>query len=190
MNVTTSGSVSSEVMDYTITYTATDAAGNTATATRIVHVIPWIQMPGLATDIGTSVNGVVWVLGIDPVPGGYTPFKWNGSDWDSYPGGLTRITVDPFGNAWGINDDNTIYRWNGSGWEGLPGQATDIGVGADGTVWIIGTNAVAGGYGIYKWNGSNWDGVSGGGVGIAVRSNGYAWIVNTSNEILRYTEER
>jgi hypothetical protein len=147
-------------------------------------------LPGEATEISIGAEGTVWIIATNAVPGGYSPYKWDGSNWTQMPGGLTRITVDPFGNAWGINDDNTIYRWNGSGWEGLPGQATDIGVGADGTVWIIGTNAVAGGYGIYKWNGSNWDGVSGGGVGIAVRSDGYAWIVNTSNEILRYTEER
>ena len=81
-----------------------------------------------------------------------------------------------------INSAHQIYRWNG-GWTTHPGSATDIAVGADGSVWVIGTNAVAGGYGIYDWNGSAWAAVAGGAVVIAVSPSGHPWIINSSDDI-------
>jgi len=31
----------------------------------------WQQLPGLAKDIGVGADGSVWVIGMDPEPGGY-----------------------------------------------------------------------------------------------------------------------
>ena len=67
-----------------------------------------------------------------------------------------------------------------------PGGATNIAVGANGSVWIIGTNAVAGGYGIYHWNGTGWTPVSGGGVTIAVDPGGNPWLINSAHQIFHW----
>ena len=65
------------------------------------------------------------------------------------------------GNPWVVNSFGEIFHWLNPGWKLLPGRARDIGVGASGS-WIIGTNAIAGGYGIYRWIGTNWSAVPGG----------------------------
>jgi len=52
-----------------------------------------------------------------------------------------------------VNSTHHIYRRVGSGWAPLPGLANDIAAGKNGAIWIIGTNPVAGGFGIYHWTG-------------------------------------
>ena len=60
----------------------------------------------------------------------------------------------------------------GQSWQLTDGAARDVGVGADGTVWMIGTNVVAGGYGIYKRTNNTWSNVPGGAERIAVDPQG------------------
>ena len=64
-----------------------------------------------------------------------------------------------------------------------PGTARDIAVGANGAVWAVGTNPVAGGFGIYEWTGDGWLGVPGGAVTIAVAQNGSPWVINSAQHI-------
>jgi hypothetical protein len=52
---------------------------------------------------------------------------------------------------------------------------------------VIGTNPVAGGYGIYRWNGSSFQQMPGGGDRIAVDPDGNAWVTNSSFQIYRWT---
>jgi hypothetical protein len=144
--------------------------------------LTWILQPGAATDIGVGV-GTVWVIGTNPVLGGYDIFRWNGSDWEGIDGGGVRIAVSSDGTPWIVNDAGGIFVLNGGGWQQLPGAATDIAVGANGLVWIIGTNPVSGGFGIFYWDGSNWVGVDGGGVRISVGRDGTPWIVNDAGAI-------
>ena len=82
-----------------------------------------------------------------------------------------------------------IRSWDGAGatWKIEPGLANDIGVGADGSVFVIGTNAVAGGFGVSRWNGSGWDPLPGGAVRIAVDPHGHPWIANALNQIFFFT---
>lgn len=62
--------------------------------------------------------------------------------------------------------------------------AKDIGVGANGTAWVVGTNAVAGGFGVWKWNGSTWSNAAGGGgVAIDVDASGNPWLVNATGQV-------
>ena len=77
-------------------------------------------LDGKATDVGLGANGVLWAIGTDPVPGGRTIHRWNGTAWDRIPGGAVRIAVDPQGAAWIVNDAKTIFRWNGTTWEPSP----------------------------------------------------------------------
>ena len=155
--------------------------------------------PGAATDIGVGANGSVWIVGTNPVAGGYGIYRWTGSGWTPVPGGATRIAVDPsgnpwvvnsagqiynwVGNPWVVNSAGQIYNWVGNDWVVHSGAATDIGVGADGSVWIVGTNPVAGGYGIYTWTGPGLVPVPGGAVVISVGPSGNPWVVNSAGQI-------
>ena len=56
-------------------------------------------------------------------------------------------------------------------------------MGANGSVWIVGTNPVAGGYGIYQWTGGVWASVAGGAVGLSVGPSGNPWIVDSARRI-------
>jgi hypothetical protein len=144
----------------------------------------WTERPGSAHDVGVGADGAVWVIGTNAVGGGYGIYEWNGGDWVGVDGGGVRIAVDPGGAPWVVNDANNIYQRVGASWEQRPGSAHDIGIGADGAVWVIGTNAVAGGYGTYALgNGGDWVGVDGGGVRIAVDPSGAPWVVNDANNI-------
>ena len=120
-----------------------------------------------AQDVAVGKDGTVWATATNG-----NIYRWNGSSWQTMPGGASRIAVDPSGIAWVINSNGNIYKYNSAlsnGWELKPGLASDIGIGADGSVWVIGRNTVPGGYDIYKWNGSNWSTVPGGALRIAAR---------------------
>jgi len=126
----------------------------------------------------------VWVVGTNPLPGGYGIYEWTGSGWKAAPGAAVTIAVDPSGRPWVINSADQIYHWSGSGWGRFPGSAMDIAVGANGAVWVVGTNPLPGGYGIYEWTGTGWAGVLGAGVTIAADASGYASILDSIHEIL------
>lgn len=146
----------------------------------------WRQIPGAAKDIGVGANGSAWVIGANPVAGGFGIYRDTGNGWQSIPGGAVRIDVDPQGNPWAVNDAGNIYRFNGQNWAQLPGGAKDIGVGANGVVWIVGTNPVAGGFGLYRLEGNNWRSMPGGAVRIDVDPQGNPWVVNAAGNIYRF----
>lgn len=146
-----------------------------------VTELTWTQQPGAATDIAVGIDGSVWVIGTDPVAGGYGVYFWNGSNWDSAGGGGVRIAVGRDGTPWIVNDAGNIFVLSGGDWQPLPGAAIDIAVDVN-TAWVIGTNPVAGGYGIFYWESERqWTGVDGGGVCIA--AGGSPWVVNDAGAI-------
>ncbi|MDP1981618.1 MAG: hypothetical protein Q8K23_03670 [Sulfuritalea sp.] len=144
----------------------------------------WTLLQGSAVDIAASANAL-WVIGTNPVPGGYGLQHWDGKTFVSASGGAVRIDLDPQGNPWVVNDKDDIFRWTGSAWVGLPGKAKDIGIGADGTVWAIGANKVPGGFGVYRWDAAKnvWLDMRGGGVRIDVDASGKPWVVNDAGKI-------
>lgn len=146
----------------------------------------WRQMPGAAVDIGMGANGSLWVVGANAVPGGFGVYRWNGQGWDDMRGGAVRIDVDPQGNAWVANDKGEMFRFANNAWHKLPGLAKDIGVGPT-AIWHIGTNPVAGGFGIYRWTNNAWQDMKGGAVRIDVDPQGNAWVVNDKGDIFRWT---
>lgn len=144
--------------------------------------------PGRATDIGIGINGAVWIVGTNPVYGGYEILRWNASSWTwtIVPGGAVRIAVDPQGLPWVVNAWGAIYAYNNSmkAFVGKPGYAKDIGIGGDGTVWIVSADPAPGGYQVYRWNGSAWLWSSNiGGTNISVGSDGRPWITDDVNNI-------
>lgn len=148
----------------------------------------WQLLDGRARDVGVGANGTAWVIGTNSVPGGYDIWRRNSTGWTNIPGGAERIAVDPSGNAWIVNNSQTIFRYDGSKWVVVNGQARDVGIGANGTVWVIGNGAEPGGYGIWRTTnqGANWTKVPGAAVRITVDATGNAWVINSSNTIFRY----
>ncbi len=64
----------------------------------------------------------------------------------------------------------------------LPGKASDIDV-KNGVVFVIGSNRIAGGYGVWKLVNAGWVPVSGAGVRLAVDNAGTPWVINESGII-------
>lgn len=163
--------------------------GGTSGSTAPPVTGQWTALPGSAVDVGAggSGTGSIWHVGGKRVPGGYAISRWNGSSWNEIPGGAVRIDVDGQGNAWVLNDTNTIFRWTGNAWSALDGQALDVGVGANGTTWVIGTSKAPGGYAIHRRDGNTWKPIPGAAVRIDVDPRGNAWVVNDTGSIFRWT---
>jgi len=145
--------------------------------------LPWHALPGAAHAIGIGADGSVWVIGSNPVMGGYGIFHWTGSRWDAIDGGAVAIAVGPSGRPWVVAEDGSIWERVNDVWQNRPGAAHAIGIGADGSVWVIGSNPVMGGYGIFHWSGSRWDAIDGGAVAIAVGPSGRPWVVAEDGSI-------
>ena len=151
----------------------------------------WQQVKGVfAGDVGVGGASLMWFLDANKnVPGGFdvVSMDLNKTAGMRRNGGAVRIDVDGKGNAFVANDKGEMFRFNGNGWNKLPGLAKDIGVGANGVAWHIGTNAVAGGFGIYRWNGNGWDDTKGGAVRVDVDPQGNAWVVTSDGDVFRFT---
>jgi hypothetical protein len=145
----------------------------------------WQLLPGQAADVGAGAEGSVWVIGSNPMPGGFGIWRLAASGWVQVDGGAVRIAVDGQGVPWVVNAQGRIYRRAGDSWQELPGRAVDIGVGANGEAWVIGIERVAGGGPIFRWNGADWSRTDGAGVRIAVGPDGTPWVANSEGRIYR-----
>lgn len=151
-------------------------------------VSSWEQVPGSAIDIGIGANGAVWIVGTNPVPGGFGIYRWAGTGWEGVPGGATNISVDPDGLPWVVNDAQCIFRRDAAGnWVQMPEAAIDIGIGAYGTVYVIGNTNTGPGNGIFRWNGNGWVQLPGAALRVAVDPSGLPWHTNCDNGIYRLT---
>jgi hypothetical protein len=154
----------------------------------------WMLVPGCAHDIA-SADIDVFVVGCNPVPGGYGIYHGDTNGWAPMPGGAVSIAVDTAENVWVTNDVGQIYlnrlslsSFTYSGWALLPGCGHDIGVGEgfSGLAWVVGCNRVPGGFGIYSWNGTGWVPQPGGADSIAVHSSvnsDHPWVTNDVGQI-------
>ncbi len=108
--------------------------------------IKFVKVKGAATDIGIGADGSVFIVGIESDVG-----RWSNRRqvFLPFPGDLSRISVDPDGNPWGINRDGEVFRHQDKRWTHVKGvsDAVDLGVGGDGTVFV--TTAARR---IYKWD--------------------------------------
>lgn len=145
----------------------------------------WQSIGGQGRDIGIGVNGTVWLIGWDAVPGGYSIHRWTGSYWQQMPGGALVIDVDPQGNAWIANDQGYISKWNGTSWVTVTGQARDITIGATGVAWCVGWGDQPGGSFVYKWANNQWQQLNGGMQYISAGGNGEVWATNSGGALFR-----
>ncbi len=182
--VTVDGVVGEEVGTYTLTYTATNSSGYTATATRTVYVTRWQEpLPGVfVKDLGVGSDGTVWMVGMD---GAVLTLGAAGFSTVYNLGSASNIAVQPDGNAWVVIEDGSIHRWDpASGWEPVYNAlARDIGVGADGTVWIVALDGA-----VLALAPTGWGTVynMGSVVSIAVQPDGNAWVVTEDGSIHRW----
>lgn len=72
----------------------------------------WENLPGCLTEIAIGFDGAVWALGCDWGNGGYSIWRWHGSDWSNVDGRLTSIAVLPNGGAAGSNSYGSIFYRN------------------------------------------------------------------------------
>jgi photosystem II stability/assembly factor-like uncharacterized protein/predicted RNA-binding protein with TRAM domain len=168
---------------YTFTVSATNSVGTGSASTPSNSIVPPVSFVG----VSVGSDGAVWVIGTNPVPGGYGIYHRVGNGWNAVPGGAVTIAVDPAGNPWVTNSQHQIFHWTGTAWTPVAGGATDISVGSNGAVWVIGTNPVPGGYGMYHRVGNGWTGVAGGAVTIAVDPAGNPWVTNSQRQIYHWT---
>lgn len=187
--------------DYTLTYTAIDAARNTATATRRVRVLAepsaefttsWTQIPSgiTALDIGAGANGSVWMVGSD-----HRVYRLadDNSGWiDMGLDGAARIDVTLHGNGLVVKHDQQVWHYEGHNqkWVHMPGLfAIDVGTGADGSVWALGNpSGISNAGSVYQLNFGTgiWEERGIAGTRIDVAPNGRAYIVQSDGTIVQY----
>jgi len=96
----------------------------------------WENIPGIATQISVGNRDTMWCIGgrNDEI------FRWNGSNWQNIPGGLTRVAVSGGGKVAGVNRlGNTFVYSNAiNHWRHVPfGELREINISE---TYIAGTN--------------------------------------------------
>ncbi len=72
----------------------------------------WDRKPGKARSVHTgAVSGAVWVLGTEPVAGGYPIYQWNPGkqNWDTYGAYGAADITEVAGTPWIMQSDGTLY---------------------------------------------------------------------------------
>ncbi|MFL2832678.1 MAG: immunoglobulin-like domain-containing protein [Coraliomargaritaceae bacterium] len=139
---------------FTITYTATDAAGNTSTATRIVNIIEptWSKLGNDIDGEAEQDNSGVVSLSSDGTRVAIGARKNDGTDLDS---GHVRV-YEWTGDTWsqlGNDIDGEAKRDNSGGYVSLSGDGTRVAIGSP---WNDGTDVDSGHVRVYEWSGDTW----------------------------------
>jgi hypothetical protein len=123
----------------------------------------WVFHSGIsASDIGVGENGAVWVISNTSTGGGRTIHRYlGGNTWRTVAGGAVRISVDPNGVPWLVNETGAIFQRlgvttanpDGTSWQQWTGvTGADIAAGSANGVWVT-TPAVGGNPGnVYQLN--------------------------------------
>lgn len=70
----------------------------------------WIEVPGGAHDVGVGLDDTAWVIGTNPVGGGFGIYYWLGTAFGGIDGGATAIAVDHDGLPWVANSAGMVYQ--------------------------------------------------------------------------------
>jgi roadblock/LC7 domain-containing protein len=132
-----------------------------------------------ATSLAIGKDGSVFALK------GSTVLRWSNArqTFDTFPGNLVQIAVDPEGNPWGISALGRIFRHTGKLWKQIQGATgSDIAIGADGTVVITDASGA-----LYRLNDvmTRFDRITGNGVLVAVGVDGTPWTVRADKLVQR-----
>ncbi|HEU0141057.1 MAG TPA: hypothetical protein VFQ79_15145 [Bryobacteraceae bacterium] len=72
----------------------------------------WELKRGTARSVHTGArSGAVWMLGADPIPGGFPIYQWNAAkqDWDPY-GSYGAVAITEWAAEYIVQSDGTIYK--------------------------------------------------------------------------------
>lgn len=133
-----------------------------------------------ATSIAIGKDGSVFAL-----DAGGNVLRWSNTRkaFDSFPGSLVRIAVDPNGNPWGVSALGRVFRHTGTAWKQIVGAtASDIAIGSDGTVVIADVSGT-----LFKLNAAqtSFDRILGNGMLVAVGPDGTPWTVRSDKLVQR-----
>jgi len=85
----------------------------------------WEKIPGICVQISVGNRDTMWcITSNDQI------YRWNGSNWDNIPGGLTRVAVSGGGKVAGVNRAGNIFVYSDSirDWRMVPGGLTEISI--------------------------------------------------------------
>ncbi|WP_417625312.1 hypothetical protein [Paremcibacter congregatus] len=122
------------------------------------------------------------VFGLD-VAGNILRWSNTRKRFESFPGTLIRIAVDPQGNPWGISTLGRVFRHTGNLWKQIPNATgSDIAIGADGSVVIADADG-----NLSKLNDTmtRFDRIPGQGLLVAVAPDGTPWTIRSDNLVQR-----
>lgn len=147
--------------------------------------ITFIDTQKTAEEVAIGKDGSVF--GLDA---GGNVLRWSNARrrFESFPGRLARLAVDPEGNPWGISALGRVFHHTGTQWKQIPNATgSDIAIGADGTVMITDASSV-----LYKLNQAmtRFERVSGSGLLIAVAPDGVPWTIRSDNLVQRCASSR
>lgn len=160
---------------------ATAAAASTdPVATPFKGNITFVNTLKSAASLAIGRDGSVF--GLDA---GGNVLRWSNARkrFESFPGTLVRIAVDPEGKPWGISALGRVFRHTGELWKQIPNAtASDIAISSEGAVII--TNAAGR---LFKLNSAmtRFEPISGSGLLVAVAPDGVPWTVRSDNLVQR-----
>ncbi|WP_336082447.1 tectonin domain-containing protein [Thalassospira sp. CH_XMU1448-2] len=111
--------------------------------------------------------------------------RWSNSrrDFESFPGSLVRIAVDPNGVPWGISNLGRVFFNTGQRWEQVRNvTASDIAIGSDGTVAIA---SASGRLFLFDEDSKRFNQIQGSGIEVAVSPEGIVWTINSDKFVQR-----
>lgn len=134
----------------------------------------WTEVPGSASQVVSSPDGTLWVLGTTPAGSNKNIWHYANGAWTNIPGLASNIAVSPSGTLYAVNSAGGIYVWGGSSWSVLAGGASAITIASDGSIYVL-ANGGAGDQAIWHYVSGTWSELPGAGIVIAANwdTNGY-----------------
>lgn len=99
----------------------------------------FVDTRGTASRIAIGQDGSVFAIGVDGLLR-----RWSNAQrrFLDFPGQLVRVSVNPGGLPWGINQTGRIFRHTGTDWKQVAGTAFDISVGVNNEAFITTADGV------------------------------------------------
>ncbi len=151
--------------------------------TRTSDADPWQQVDNLV-QVDASADGTIWAIDDN----GDIQIKGPGqTNWSTYAGSYTDITVNASGDAWALGPTvhatgSEIFHWNDATntWDIFGGRLSDIAVDDSGRVWGVQITDQ-----IYTLESAaaGWQLISGGLDEITVEGDGTVWAVNAGGDL-------
>lgn len=138
------------------------------------EAITFVDTRATAKSIAIGKDGSVFALDASG-----KVLRWSNTrrSFESFPGELVRIAVDPDGNPWGVSALGRVFRHDGRLWRQITGAtASDISVGSDGTVLISDASGS-----LHRLNeaGTRFDRIAGQGLLVAAAPDGSPWTIRS-----------